>query len=346
MTKVPSNKRERASSVEAEAAKDTAPLTMEAIAARAGVSKITVSRALRDSPLVVPETTARIKAVAEQMGYRFNHSARNLRLRRTHVVAVVVEDRARALGDAIPLEVLGGILQELTGRGYSMLLTTMQSLNKGQGMAADGMILLGQGKDQQAQHTLEALKLPTVVWGAVDSGAADDVVVVGSDNLHGGACVAERFLKLRRRRIWFLGDLHHAEVAERRKGLVQGLRDAKVQLLTMTPTEFTFGAGFSAVQAQLARDSAVPDALFAVSDLLAMGAIRALTDAGLSVPRDVTVVGYDDSPAAQNFIPPLSSVRQDFREAGVLLARKVLDRIAGQVVPNAILPTSLIVRET
>jgi len=324
-------------------------LTMEAIAERAGVSKITVSRALRDSELVTPETRSRIKALAQDLGYRFNHSARNLRLRRTHVIAVVLEmqpDVDRPIGDPFPLQLLGGIMQELTIRGYAMLLTTMESLNKGQGIAADGLILLGQGEDGQAQRRLEALNLPVVVWGAAAADAANQTVVVGSDNLHGGSCVAERFLELQRKRVWFLGDEHHAEVAERRKGLQQRLRRAKVPVQTLTPATFTFGAGFTAVRAQLARREGMPDALFAASDLLAMGAVRALHDAGLRVPEDVTVVGYDDSPAGQTFVPALSSVRQDWRQGGVLLARKVLDRLAGRSTHSEILPTSLAVRET
>ncbi|MBV8603097.1 MAG: substrate-binding domain-containing protein [Pelomonas sp.] len=322
---------------------------MEAIAERAGVSKITVSRALRNSPLVTPETSARIKAIADQLGYRFNHSARNLRLRRTHIIAVVLEmqpDVDRPIGDPFPLQLLGGVMQELTVRGYSMLLTTMESLNKGQGIAADGMILLGQGEDGQAQRVLEALNLPVAVWGAGAADAAGETMVVGSDNLHGGACVAERFLQLQRQRVWFLGDPHHAEVAERHKGLEQRLRRAKVPVLTLSPAAFTFGAGFTAVQAQLARDAGRPDALLAASDLLAMGAVRALSDAGLSVPEDVTVVGYDDSPAGQTFVPALSSVRQDWRQGGVLLARKVLDRLAGRATHSEILPTSLVLRDT
>ncbi len=176
--------------------------------------------------------------------------------------------------------------------------------------------------------------------------ASDPTVVVGSDNRQGGACVAERFLQLRRRRVWFLGDLHHAEVAERHKGLAQRLRKARLPVQVLNPGAFTFGAGCAAVQAQLARGEAAPDALLAASDLLAMGAIQALGEAGLKVPVDVSVVGYDDSPAGQTFVPALSSVRQDWRQGGVLLARKVLERIAGRASHSEILPTSLIVRET
>lgn len=100
------------------------------------------------------------------------------------------------------------------------------------------------------------------------------------------------------------------------------------------------------MQAHLARGGRAPDGLFAASDLLAMGAVRAFTDAGLAVPEAVSVIGYDDSPAAQSFAPPLTSVRQDWHHGGVLLARKVLDLIAGQAAASEIMPTELVVRAT
>src|ERR1700739_745296 len=109
--------------------KSESGMTMEDLAAIAGVSAITVSRALRNSPLVTEKTRAKIRAVAEQHGYRLNISARNLRLRRSYSVAVVVEmapAKNRPMSDAYPLDLLGGITQELTTAGYSVLLTSKQ----------------------------------------------------------------------------------------------------------------------------------------------------------------------------------------------------------------------------
>jgi DNA-binding LacI/PurR family transcriptional regulator len=324
--------------------------TMEDLAALAGVSKITVSRALRDSPSVTPATRERIKAVAEQAGYRFNHSARNLRLRRSHTIAVVLEmqpDADRPMSDPYPLQLLGGITQELTSRGYSVLLSAMQgSSAAGAGFAApaDGVILLGQGAHGSAVRAVAAHGLPLVVWGA-EHGRGEGVVV-GSDNQHGGASAAERFISQQRRELLFLGDVRHAEVHERLIGFQKRLKRAGLKVHTLAPAAFTFGAGFTAVQAHLARCTIAPDGLFAASDLLAMGAVRAFTDAGMQVPDAVSVIGYDDSPAGQTFAPPLSSVRQDWRHGGVLLARKVLDLVAGLPAHSEIMPTELIVRGT
>lgn len=324
---------------------------MDDLATLAGVSKITISRALRDSPLVTADTRERIKALAEQAGYRLNHSARNLRLRRSHMVAVLLEmqpDADRPMSDPYPLQLLGGITQELTARNYGVLLLSMQALANGMGLAADGLILLGQGANDAAVARVAATRLPFVVWGAAhgDGPESAGVVVVGSDNRHGGVCAAERFLALGRKHVLFLGDVDHAEILERRIGLERTLRRAGLRVSTLTPAAFTFGAGFTAVQAHLARAHARPDALLAASDLLAMGAVRAFADAGMQVPDDVSVVGYDNSPAAQTFAPPLSSVHQDWRQGGVLLARKILDLVEARPAFSEIMPTSLVLRST
>lgn len=329
---------------------DSKPVTMEQIAALAGVSTITVSRALRDSPSVTPATRERIKTLAEAAGYRFNHHARNLRLRRSHMVAVMLEmqpDTDRPMTDAYPLQLLGGITQELTSRGYSVLLSAMQSPGQGMAASADGVILLGQGANGSAVKSAAAMGLPLVVWGAEHG--RRDAVVVGGDNAHGGACAAERLIALGRRELVFLGDVRHAEIRDRQQGFVKALKKAGVpgiKAQTLTPAAFTFGAGFTAVQLHLAKGGKPPDGLFAASDLLAMGAVRAFTDAGLAVPEAVSVIGYDDSPAAQSFAPPLTSVRQDWHHGGVLLARKVLDLIGGQDAASEIMPTELVVRAT
>lgn len=322
-------------------------LTMADVAERAGVSKITVSRALRGSPLVTVETRERIEALAAAMGYRMNHLARNLRLQRSHTIAVVLEmrpDAERPMSGPFPLQLLGGITQELTVRGFSVLLTAMSGLGDGFTVPADGVILLGQGAHDAALQAVARCGLPFVAWGAVPAGDGQGAVVVGSDNRHGGACVAEHFIGQGRTAPLFLGDVSHAEVHERRDGFLHRLREAGLDARTLVPGAFTFGAGFAAVQAHLRRARTAPDALFAASDLLAMGAVQAFHEAGLQVPRQVSVAGYDDSPEAQTFAPPLTSVHQDWHHGGVLLARKVLDLVEGRPAQGEALPTRLVVR--
>lgn len=162
-------------------------LTMAGLAKVAGVSAITVSRALRDSPLVNAETRERVRQVVQQYGYAFNVSARNLKLRRSLTVAVVVEMNPiveRQMSGPYPLDLLGGITQELTSTGYSVLFTSLQGGSLPNERTADGVILLGQGV-----HEVQRWGRPMVVWGAVSR--HESQVVVGSDNRCGGALAAK-----------------------------------------------------------------------------------------------------------------------------------------------------------
>jgi DNA-binding LacI/PurR family transcriptional regulator len=212
---------------------------------------------------------------------------------------------------------------------------------------ADGLILLGQGSHGEAVKVLQKAGLPLVVWGAPEAGAS--YIVVGSDNRTGGASVAARFIEQGRKRLIFLGDVDHAEVQERCAGFTCAL-GGQAEVRIVRPSAFTFEAGFDSLSEVLG--SAAPagagpyDGVFAASDLLAMGAIRALAEKGLRVPEDVSVIGYDDTPGAASFVPPLTSVHQYLRDGGVLLAKKMLGLIDGTAVESEMLPTPLICRQT
>ena len=322
-------------------------LTMADLAGLAGVSTITVSRALSGSSLVSPETRERVQQLARKHGYKLNVSARNLRLRRSHAVAVIVEmtpTPERTMWDPYPLALLGGISQELTSAQYNVLLTTRQAAGDVVAQAADGLILLGQGAHQDAVRAYDRLGLPMVVWGAAGVGG-DQHIVVGSDNRHGGISVAERFVSIGRRHPVFIGNPDHPEMAQRLFGFVDELGRHGIKPLLMRRADFTLESGVQAVRSLHNRHVQF-DAIFACSDLVAMGAIRALIEFGLSVPEDVSVIGYDDTPQGATFLPPLSSVRQNWQEGGVLLARKVLDMIRGEAVESQMMSTALVLRST
>ena len=326
---------------------DESVLTMEHLASIAGVSTITVSRALRDSPLVKEKTREKIRLIAEQQGYRFNISARNLRLGSSYSVAVVVEmmpAKDQPVSGLFPLELLGGITQELNSAGYSVVLTSKQLINTPPVQGADGIILLGQGSHGEAVKQIQACKLPLVVWGAPHKDFP--CVVVGSDNRAGGCNVAYRFLDQGRKKLVFLGDIDHAEIEERYSGFIDTLGPAAKTVALVRPGAFTFEAGFDAMSKYLKKRGATCNGIFAVSDSLAMGAIRAVMEQGLQVPADVSVIGYDDTPSAASFVPPLTSVHQYLQDGGALLAKKMLAMIRGEAVNSEMLPTSLIVRQT
>ncbi|MBS0569035.1 MAG: substrate-binding domain-containing protein [Proteobacteria bacterium] len=323
-----------------------APVTMADLAALAGVSKITVSRALSANGIVSARTRAHVRAIAAESGYRFNVNARNLRLRHSQTIAVIVEMQpsvTRPMSDPYPLELLGGIAQELAAVDYSVLLTTRQGATAPAVQAADAVILLGQGAKLQAVHVFDRLRLPMVVWGAPSPG--DQHIVVGSDNRSGGASAAERFLSLGRHHPVFIGDTDHPEMAERLSGFARFLEPHGVNPVVVGDCPFTLEAGMKAAQALVRRKTRF-DAIFACNDLLAMGAIRALIELGLRVPKDVSVIGYDDTPLGAAFIPPLSSVHQNWHEGGRLLARKALALARGEKAGSETLPSRLVLRET
>ena len=321
--------------------------TLGDLAKLGGVSRMTVSRALHNSKLVNEQTRHSIQALARKHGYRPNIGARNLRLGRNDVVAVVVEmvpSVYRPMSGPYPLEILGGICQEMTSRGFNLMLTTMQNWTAESTHQADGVILLGQGSHDTAALVLGTAGIPFVVWGAQRTG--NPYVVVGSDNRHSGVLAAERLLSLGRQRLVFLGDTAHPELADRHAGFVETLKAAGATLVASVPTAFTFAAGVQATQALLAQPDLRFDGLFACNDLLAMGATRTLIEHHRHVPDDVSVIGHDDSPAGAGFIPALTSVHQSWSDGGVLLARKILELIAGHRAKSEQLPTILVVRGT
>ena len=320
--------------------------TMADVARQAGVSKITVSRALRGDPAVRPETLEKVVAIAKSQGYRVNLPARNLRQNRSRTVSVVVEMAPLASGaiaDPYPLDLLRGISQELTRTGYSLLLATASDLDTPPLQAAEGAILLGEGADDSALHAIQDSPIPWVVWGA--DRPDNRYPVVGSDNWQGGAIAARRFLQTKHRRPVFLGDTHHAELAARKDGFEDILRESGLALVAARPCDFTVASGATATEALLREDTKF-DAVFASSDLIAMGAIIALTRAGRRIPEDVSVIGYDDTPVGATFAPPLTSVHQNWRQGGALLARKAIDLIEGREARSEMLPASLTVRAT
>ncbi len=322
-----------------------ARLRMEDIAELAGCSKITVSRALRGHPSVRPATRDRVIEVARRAGYRMNLPARNLRLARSRVVSVVVGAPAAAMdtiSDAFPLDLLRAISQELTAAGYSLLLATSDDLDATAVQAAEGGILLGQGSDDDALHRIGELRMPFVVWGEKREG--DHHATVDTDNREGGALAARRFASLGRRRAVFLGDLHHAQVAARAAGFSTAAASLGLAVTT-EGSDFTFASGWRAVTELWGRGERF-DALFAASDVIAMGAVSALTQLGAKVPGDVSVIGYDDTPLAASSVPALTSVHQNWREGGRRLARKAVDLIEGRPAQSEVLPASLTVRET
>ena len=325
---------------------------MTDLARLAGVSLSTVSRALSGSPLVNESTRARIAELADAHDYAVNVGARNLRLGQSCTVAVVVPYDAQSkqhITDPFFLGMLGSIADALTDRGFDMLLSRVDAehldsaarlVDSGHAL---GIILIGQWRHHDQLNGLASRRVPLVVWGA--RLASQRYPTVGGDNVLGGELATAHLLASGRRRIAFVGDVALPEVAQRYEGYVAALRKKRLRAspeLRLAAT-FTAASGRETVEALLASGVRF-DAVFACSDLLAMTAINTLRRAGVRVPEDVAVVGYDDIELAAHFHPALSTVRQPLELAGHALVEALLASIAGKRPRPKVLPTVLVVR--
>ena len=315
-------------------------ITMDELAQAAGVSKMTVSRALSGHPLVKDSTRERVQQLAQEHGFRINVAARNLRQRSTRTIGVVIEmtpSHDRSMAEPYPLSLLGGIMQELTSQSYNMVLTTLPLFTAAP-PAVDGIILLGQGMHEDAVNTVQSAGLPYVIWGSVDGN--EDHVTVGSDNVAGGTIAAEHLLAQGRRRCVFVGDATHLEIADSMSGFRAGLALAGADIVAIADSPFTQEGGYQAAQ-HLFADGCEFDGVFAASDGIAMGVITALRDQGRDVPGDVAVIGFDDAPGAALFMPSLSSIRQDWDRGGTLLAQKILALTKGGKAASESMPVEI-----
>lgn len=318
-------------------------LTMGDLAQLAGVSAITISRALKNSDLVRPAVREKIQSLAAAHGYRLNTAARNLRLRRNHSITAVVNmtpSADRPISDPIFLALVGGLLQVSTDAGCRLILTNADQLLSSRNDDTDGIIFLGQGSDDAVLREVNALGLPFVVWGAPRE-EGGGWLTIGSDNVRGGRSIGEHLTALGRKQLLFLGDPAYPEVADR----LSGLRSATAASceITVIACPFGRGAGMTAT-AQAMTEGWRGDAVVGASDTLAMGAMTTLLGAGLHIPHHVAVVGFDDIPAAATAPVPLTTVRQDWDKAGALLGTKLLQWVAGERPGGEMLPISLVER--
>jgi DNA-binding LacI/PurR family transcriptional regulator len=328
------------------------------IAALAGVSQPTVSRALRGDRTVSEATRKRIEAIARQLNYTVDKNASSLRRGQSNTLALLFfEDPTPddSLINPFFLSMLGSITRTCALRGYDLLTSFQQMSNDWHvdyedSRKADGIILLGYGDYEDYRARLDHLARQGthfVRWGSVRAGQPE--TTIGCDNLRGGEDAGQHLLGLGRRSIAFLGEAssHYPEFEDRYRGLTAALKaaglrpDPGLQVDAIT----TEAAGYDAAIRLIGRGIKF-DAIFAASDLIAIGAMRALEESGIVVPRDVAVVGFDDLPAASLAHPPLTTVAQDYRRAGELLVDTLLARIRGEHTETALLPPRLVVRGT
>ncbi|MEL6258589.1 MAG: LacI family DNA-binding transcriptional regulator [Pseudomonadota bacterium] len=320
----------------------------------AGVSIATVSRALNDHPAVNPETKRRVWRIARENDYAFRPTMPAMLSGAAATILVVIpapQGRANTIADPFYLELIGGVGAAARESRCDLLISHIDpqshhdlSYLVGE-HRADGVIFLGQSVLHDRFNRLAATEPRFVVWGAEMSD--QKYCSVGSDNLRGGRRATSHLLRMGRRKIAFLGDTGAAEVRQRYQGYLAALSEAGVEPdpNLAAPVHFEVESAEASVTAMLAQDQAF-DAIFAANDFIAMGAIRALTRAGLRVPEDVSVIGYDNVQMARYGRPALSTISQDMTRAGRLMVSKLLDTPPNQSIPSERLATDLIIRES
>ncbi|APE26864.1 LacI family DNA-binding transcriptional regulator [Aurantiacibacter gangjinensis] len=326
------------------------------IAYLAGVSQPTVSRALRGDRSVSEKTRARIQQIARDLNYTVDKNASSLRSQRSNTIALLFfEDPTpdESMINPFFLSMLGSITRACANRGLDLLISFQRQEDDWHAQyqdshRADGLILLGYGGYSSYRKKLEQLEAQGTHyarWGSVSRDLHGPTV--GSDNVDAGRQVGDHLLSLGRRNIAFLGEIGEdcPELDGRYRGLLQAMAEAGLSIESVLQSDAitTEEAGYAAMQRLLA-DGASFDAIFAASDLIAMGAMRALAEAGRSVPGDVAVVGFDDIPAASLTNPPLTTISQDIKSAGERLVETLLAQVEGRDRPDNRLPAKLIVR--
>ncbi|MFC4857410.1 LacI family DNA-binding transcriptional regulator [Actinophytocola glycyrrhizae] len=317
------------------------PVTIYEVAERAGVSIATVSRALRDSDLVAPGTRRRVRQVAEELRFRPSRAGRALAEGQHAANGIVFPD----LSGPYYAEVVLGYEEVVAELGRSVLILATNGRAKAEDAAlelagrVDGMVIMGRTVGDHVVARIADTGLPLVLLARPPVGLVDTVT---ADNETSARAMTAHLLGHGHRRIAFLGDpAESPDVAGRYQGFRKALTDGGFPVPAATPCAFDVRSGHAAAKDVLRTR---PDAVVCANDEVALGALRAAEDLGLSVPGDLALTGWDDIMAAG--YARLTTVRQPMRELGATAARWLDQRIGGTTTTarHEVLPTRLVIR--
>ncbi|KAA5837955.1 LacI family DNA-binding transcriptional regulator [Saccharopolyspora hirsuta] len=322
--------------------------TMEDVAARAGVSRALVSLVMRDSPKVSRERREAVLRAAEELGYSPHAVARSLASRTSTLLGVMVSD----LHNPFFAEIVDGLDAVARSEGFELIINTGgRSVARERGAVQSllsfrpaGLVLLGAAVP--ASDIAAAADKAPVVLVARDS-RLSTVDTVNDDGKAGAEVVVDHLVALGHTRIVHLDGGRGSQAAVRKRGYVGAMRKHGLEPAVLS-SEYTDSAGAKAAGQLLERFDPLPTAIVAANDFNAVGAISALDEAGLRVPQDVSVVGYDNTSLAALARIGLTTIDQPRREMGRLAAEALLQRIRdGRVEPvRHLLQPKLVVRGT
>ena len=329
-------------------------LTLEEIARLAGVSRATVSRVINADPNVSDKTRERVTSVIQELNFQPNRAARSLAGGRAGVIGLVIPV---GVGTIFAEPFFSLLIQGVTSHSNSRDVSTMLWLAEPEyerrmitkilyNGLVDGLIISSTTSDDPLIEAICRSHMPFVVVGRYP--CQDESSYVDSDNLNGATQAVQHLLSLGRQRIATItGPQNTAVGQDRYQGCVQALHQHGLSVLPelVVESNFTDQGGYTAMQHLLPHH---PDAVVVASDWMALGAMRALRQVGARVPEDIALVGFDDIPLASQTMPPLTTIRQQILQIGVLASQMLLDLLDNPGSPPAqkILPTELVIRES
>ena len=321
--------------------------TMEDVAARAGVSRALVSLVMRGSPKVSDQRRTAVLKAAEELGYSPHAMARSLASRTSHVLGVMVSD----LHNAFFAEVVDGLDAVAREQGFDLIINTggrspareRRALESLLSFRPAGLALLSPVVPPAA---IKAAADQTPVVLVARSSRLSTVDTVNDDGERGIALAVDHLVSLGHKRIAHLDGGEGTQAAPRRRGYLAAMAVHGLEP-QVVGSEYTDAAGAKAVQ-ELLRNGGVPTAIVSCNDFNAVGAISALEDAGYRVPRDVSVVGYDNTSLAALRHVSLTTIDQPRNEFGRLAAEALLQRVRGErdEPVRHLLHPSLVIRNT
>lgn len=327
-------------------------LTIRQIAKLAGVSRSTVSRVINDHPNVSPETREIVARVVAETGFHPDPVARSLSSRRAGIIGLVIPLTIQSLfEDPFFPRLVQGISRGCNTHDYTLTLFLLHSLEEEAKLHArvsrrqflDGLILTATRYDDPLFPQLISNRIPFVVHGRHED---PRVSFVDVDNVSGAHTAVTHLVRLGRRRIALItGPSSSLAAEDRKRGYLNALQERRVPVdeSLIIHGDFTETSSYEAMQRLLPHS---PDAVFVASDSMALGALRALREAGKRVPDELAVVGFDDMPQAATADPPLTTIRQPIGRAGVLAVEMLNDILENGPEPSRriILPTELVIR--
>lgn len=319
------------------------------VAALADVSHQTVSRVLNNQPNIRPATRARVEAAMVSLGYQPNPAARSLVTAKSNMIGLLVADTV-LYG---PAGMLNAMERQARKAGYFAITVAIRSdspeswaegiqhLSK---MHIEGLATIALSSDVLQ---MASSMLPNVTLIAIDADDnATDFQTVGIDNFDGGYIATKHLIELGHKRILHItGPMTSSEANSRVRGYERAMAEAKLQP-SIVQGDWSSDTGYRlGVELDLDRDA--PTAIFTANDHLALGLLKALAGRGVSVPEDLSLVGFDDLPESPYFNPPLTTVRQDFAQLGELAMHMLLSDLAGTKRKKAAtIKPQLVVRES